>query len=157
VSYPANTQEILRSLGFIPETDFSVSSSPITEVITLSWLSAATEPTEQEIIDAGNSAEFAAWYADHGGDPVLTRRRIAREAIEGLRDTDHLIRAALFAIVDELNRHADKHNEILDAVDAAVSLADFKSRVAAIGDYPQRTRPQLKAAAVDIINDGTSD
>jgi hypothetical protein len=154
---PEITVKILQYL-YPAATGYSVVSYQ--GIISLEWDEAQTgvsKPTDQEIIDAGNSQEFIDWYAEHGGDTVLTRRRIAREAIEGLRDTDHLIRAALFAIVDELNRHADKHNEILDAVDAAVSLADFKSRVAAIGDYPQRTKAQLKAAAVDIINDGTSD
>jgi hypothetical protein len=154
---PALTYQILIYLGFVEDVDFRVFGPSATRPLRISWLSEQAQPTEQEIIDAGNSQAFIDWYADHGGDLALTRRRIARDAIDGLRDTDHLIRAALFAIVDELNRHADKHNAIMSALSDFTTVADLKIRVAAIGDYPQRTRAQLKAAAVNIINDGTSD
>lgn len=50
------------------------------------------------------------------------------------------------ATLDELNAHALKINAILDAADNAVSLADFKTRVALITDYPQRTLQQFKDA-----------
>ncbi len=52
---------------------------------------------------------------------------------------------ALVAL-DELNAHALKVNSILDAVDAATTLADLKTRVAAISDYPQRTIQQMQTA-----------
>ena len=44
-----------------------------------------TQPTEQEMADVVNDATqvngqvFSEWFAEHGGDPVLTRRRKLRE------------------------------------------------------------------------------
>ena len=44
-----------------------------------------TQPTEQEIADVNsditvvNGQLFSEWFAEHGGDPVLTRRRQLRE------------------------------------------------------------------------------
>lgn len=61
-------------------------------------------------------------------------------------DIEDVVRALALATLDELNTHALKTNEILDAVDAATSLADLKTRIAAVTDYPQRTGAQLKTS-----------
>lgn len=68
-----------------------------------------------------------------------------------------LIRAVVLLVLDEFNSHALKINAILDAVDAATSLADLKTRVAAIVDYPPRTAAQLKTAIQNKINAGDAD
>ena len=60
--------------------------------------------------------------------------------------TERLVRALMEIILDEFNLHAAKHNAVLDAADAAASLADFKTRVALIPDYPTRTAAQLVSA-----------
>jgi hypothetical protein len=67
------------------------------------------------------------------------------------------MRGVLLVAIDELNLHALKINSILDAVDASTSLADLKTRIAAIADYPQRTAAQAKNAVKAKINSGDAD
>lgn len=61
-------------------------------------------------------------------------------------DTESVLRAFMRAVLDELNSHASKTNEILDAADEATSIADFNARLVAITDYPQRSPAQMKTA-----------
>jgi hypothetical protein len=69
----------------------------------------------------------------------------SRDALANQIDqVEDVLRASLLSILDEFNAHADKINAILDSADAATSLADFKTRMAAVTDYPQRTIAQLK-------------
>jgi hypothetical protein len=68
-----------------------------------------------------------------------------------------LMRAALAVIFDEMNLHALKINQILDAMDAATTLADLKTRVAAINDYPARTMAQAVTAVKNKITTGGAD
>ncbi len=71
----------------------------------------------------------------------------ARNAIANQIDqNEDILRATLLVILEELNAHALKINGILDSADNATSLADFKTRMAAIADYPQRTIAQLKTS-----------
>jgi hypothetical protein len=91
-------------------------------------------------------------------DPLIIRLRKAAAKLADEPDpSNKVLRGVLAALIDELNMHALKINSILSAVDAATSLADFKSRVALINDYPQRTMAQAVAAVKDKINDGTAD
>lgn len=55
-------------------------------------------------------------------------------------------RALTQIVMDEFNNHSTKMKEMLDAVDAATSLADLKTRFGLITDPPQRTLAQLKTA-----------
>ena len=93
------------------------------------------------------------------GDSVTLMDAAARAALDALllsesRDdlvnqltsVEDLMRALMLVILDEFNNHALKINSILDAVDAATSLADLKTRIAAIPDYPQRTADQIRTA-----------
>lgn len=57
-----------------------------------------------------------------------------------------LMRNFAFVLIDELNGHADKLNEILDAIDAGATAAEIKANIAAVADHPQRTVAQLKTA-----------
>jgi hypothetical protein len=85
-------------------------------------------------------------------------RSDAATQIQSETSSDAKLKRALAAVLlDELNLHALKHNAILDAVDAATSLADLKTRIAAIPDYPQRTLTQLITAIQNKINAGTVD
>jgi hypothetical protein len=68
-----------------------------------------------------------------------------------------LIRSVLFVAIDELNLHALKINSILDAVDASTSLADLKTRIALIADYPARTPTQARNAIKFKISTGGAD
>ncbi len=63
-----------------------------------------------------------------------------------LNEPEAYPRGYALVALDELNAHALKVNSILDAVDAATTLADMKTRIAAITDYPQRTINQMQNA-----------
>jgi hypothetical protein len=67
-------------------------------------------------------------------------------AVAQVDQTEDVLRALLLTLLDEFNAHATKTNAILDAVDAATSLADMKTRVGTINDHPQRTVAQLRTA-----------
>lgn len=81
-------------------------------------------------------------------DAVDAAELIARRDEEAaqLDNLEGIIRALFQVMVEEFNRHADKENEILVAGRTATSLADFKSKMTSIQDYPQRTLEQLRTA-----------
>jgi len=89
--------------------------------------------------------------------PLTVLRNFALALVDQALPDSELLRAVLLTIFDELNLHALKINQILDAVDAATTLADLKTRVAAIPDYPQRTVAQAKAAVKSKISGGGAD
>lgn len=78
-------------------------------------------------------------------DAALLQARRAATVAE-LDMVEGIVRAFMLVVIDEFNLHSTRLNAILDAVDAATSLADFKTRVALIPDIPQRTNGQLRTA-----------
>ena len=82
-------------------------------------------------------------------------RAAAKSQIASAREV--ILRAIAMACLAEFNNHADKINQILDAAGLATSLADFKTRMAAIANYPTRTLAQLIAAINAAIDAGTAD
>lgn len=61
-------------------------------------------------------------------------------------EAEDILRAFMLIVLDEFNAHTDKVNSLLDAMDASTSLADMKTRVGAITNYPTRTPAQLITA-----------
>lgn len=61
-------------------------------------------------------------------------------------DVEDVLRATILAILDELNAHKDKINAILTAIDNGSTLAQVKTNIAAIADYPTRTIAQVRTA-----------
>lgn len=61
-------------------------------------------------------------------------------------NVDAIVRLAVLVIMDELNRHATKTGDILQAAADATSLADFKARMGTISAVPQRTAQDLRNA-----------
>lgn len=57
-----------------------------------------------------------------------------------------VLKALALVMLDEINAHAAKINEILDAIDTATNLAEVKSLIATISDYPQRDESQIYGA-----------
>lgn len=122
----------IEKLNFlVPLPDCDTSGNSIVE-----WRDARPQPTDADVLAVDDAAAEA-------NATDLRRDSVADEL---LSSDITLVRALGLTILDELNNHADKINEILDAVDAATSLADFKAQVAAITDYPQRTPAQLRNA-----------
>lgn len=61
-------------------------------------------------------------------------------------DVNNVVLAAVLVILDEFNRHTTVEKAIFDAAAAATSLADFKTRMAAIAQIPQRTPAQIRTS-----------
>jgi len=57
---------------------------------------------------------------------------------------ESVLRAFMKTVLTEFNLHAAKHNEIATTVDAATNLAEFKTAMQAVNDYPARTVAQLR-------------
>lgn len=87
-------------------------------------------------MDAGEKAAVDAQRLSDARDAIAAR-------LDGVEDE---LRAFALAVLDEVNLHAERVTAILDASDAAVSLADFKARMGLIDDVPTRTISQMKAA-----------
>ena len=90
---------------------------------TIQWRDPRPQPTAQEIADAQESPEFAAWLVEHGGDPEATALREAREKLD-TKDTDvRLLLAITRVLVEELNTLRTQHSLPL------LTAADIKARV----------------------------
>src|SRR5690348_8393010 len=89
--------------------------------------------------------------------PLVVLRRAANDLANDATPASNLMLGILSTLFDELNMHALKINSILDAVDAATSLADLKTRIGAITDYPQRTVAQAKTSIKNHITNGDVD
>lgn len=74
MAYPLNTSEILTYMGFTAHSDFRTYEAG--GVITLEWLSEATEPTESEI-NAAAVGMLEKRRADAANSPV-TRSQLSR-------------------------------------------------------------------------------
>lgn len=84
-----------------------------------------------------------------GERDVVDAARLAAQrtsAMGQLTQAESVLRAFMLLVLDELNAHSAKVNELLDAIDAAGSLAALKTAAAAITDLPQRTEQQLRNA-----------
>jgi hypothetical protein len=100
-------------------------------------------PPDWNVANAG-PVEMTQAEKDAVDTAILNTTRDATTAqVDRVED---VLRASLLSILAEFNDHALRINEILDAVDAAVSLADLKVRVALILDYPQRTIAQIRTS-----------
>jgi hypothetical protein len=109
--------------------------------------------------DLSAVAGFPSQYWIITGDVVTLMDQAQRDAVDAaaldaqrdntaevLAQPEAYPRGYALVALDELNAHALKTNAILDAVDAATTLADLKTRIAAIADYPQRTIQQMQTA-----------
>lgn len=106
----------------------------------------------QAQLDAVTEADVALWHQSQLRQRVLA---YAQEADK--TDLTRLVLGELLLMLDEFNAHATTINAILSAIDAASTLAQVKTNIAAIPDYPQRTKAQLVNALVAIINAGSVD
>jgi hypothetical protein len=67
-------------------------------------------------------------------------------------DASRALRALALMVLDEFNAHRTVEAAMFAAIDAASSLADLKTRMAAVQQVPQRTPAQLIAAIKAKIN-----
>jgi hypothetical protein len=66
--------------------------------------------------------------------------------VQQLDQQEDILRAFAGLLVDELNAHTDRTNALLDAIDAAASLAALKTSAASIQNLPVRDLSQLRQA-----------
>lgn len=88
------------------------------------------------LMDAGARASLDAAELDAERDAIAA----------AIDQVESYARAFVLMLLDEMNAHATAVSAILDAADAATSLADFKNRMGQISALPQRTVDQLKSA-----------
>jgi hypothetical protein len=68
------------------------------------------------------------------------------QIVQQLDQQEDILRAFAGLLVDELNAHASRTNALLNAIDAAASLAALKTAVAPIANLPTRTLAQMRTA-----------
>jgi len=81
----------------------------------------------------------------------------ARDQLVGFRSNALLLRALADILRDELNILRGNWNAFKVEVAAAASLADLKTRVAAMPNLPDRTLAQLRTAINTRVDGGTID
>jgi hypothetical protein len=145
----ANAAQILRDFyGFVANVDFLAGDNGDGKT-GVDWLSQTPMPAVAEI-EAITDPQIAT--------AVTSRERAVLSALVNAAQREAaLTRAAVLVILDEFNAHALKTNAILNAVDGAATLAALKTAVAAIADYPQRTKAQLLTAMQNKIQAGDTD
>ena len=125
--------------------------------------------------DAAADALVTAYLASHPGwtaqevdsttfaaAAVIPDQAPLRTEAVGLLNTSitgnaKLTRAVVLITMDEINNLRQWVMSFKAAVAAATTLADLKTRVAALSDTPDRTTAQLKTAVENKINAGTAD
>jgi len=142
------------SLGFSPFVDFNVSINKA-GAVSVEWLSISPQPTDEEVAARELTVEYSDWVAENGGDPTLARRKQAEDNLS--INSNMLLRSVILTMVDEFNRHSDRTNAILDAIDGANNLSSLKSAIGVIDNIPARTGAQLRSAAIAKIRAGDSD
>ena len=157
MSYLPNAAQVVKYL--LPALDFNlVSFVDRKGVATIDrWESVLIQPTEEEVSKAAASPEYATWLAENGGDPTRTLRKQAEDSLSDNQKSNMLLRSVILILVDEFNRHSDRTNAILDAIDGANSLSSLKSAIGTIPNIPTRTGGQLRKAAISKIKAGDSD
>lgn len=130
-----STLEILRSAD---ETKLSAPWLVIPEQNAALWQSIPPQYRKLagDTIEAMTQAEKDAVDAAH--------RQAARDAVVAQFDRqEDISRAVALLLLDVSNRQANRFNALLNAIDAATTLANLKSAVASIQDLPIATERQL--------------
>lgn len=117
---------------------------PVTNPIYVAWKTAPGNIT----YSTPTEAMLGATLATYG------RRPIATNVLSGYQDAltayfdilDNISRASALVVMDEDNKIKTDIAAMATAVAAAASLADLKTRFAAISFTPQRTAAQIKTA-----------
>lgn len=119
--------------------------NPATVIVSPSNLQAEAQPT----INAfdGSQAAQDAWLDDQN-------KTEAKAFMVVTTDLGKSYRAVADIMVDEVNSLRGWITDFKAAVSAASSLADLKTRVAALPNLPDRTLSQAKTAFINAVNGG---
>lgn len=107
------------------------------------------QSTAQPIINAFDGSQTAqdAWVAAQNQTQAIA-------FMTALNNQARAYRAVAAIMVDEINALRDWVTAFKVATAAATSLADFKTRVAALPDLPDRTLAQAKSAFITKVQQG---
>jgi hypothetical protein len=164
MALPTNTSTILMFLGHSVLNDYEVSNR--NGVVSMLWLSVAPEPTEQQIIDAGNDLTvvngqtFSQWHAENGADATLTARKQAKDKADAV---DQSTRALLQNANQRINYLTNRMIELQDRVQAMLDSVDVPSAMKAdglavsISVTSTRTLPTAIQDYKDDIDSGAAD
>ncbi len=140
MAYPATCGSVLAAIGY--ELDDFICWTDGGGVTSLQWNHADPQPTEQQVNDWATDAValpsgqlFSQWQAEHGGDPQLTFRRQAKEALDKqASDTEGLIRALALVVLDEINILRGQHlmaprtaDQLRNAIKGKITAGDADS------------------------------
>lgn len=113
-----------------------------------------------EVPDLATINAACAIFVSAGGidnQANLNERALAIDLLGNGGENGKFLRGLMLLVRTELNLHAARTNAILDAVDAATTLANLKSAVALIVNLPIRSKSDLVSAIQNIINIGDAD
>lgn len=100
------------------------------------FLNADATVTLAQIEAAQDSPEFATWLAEHGGDPLATLRRGARELVDSTDTQEVRSRASDIEILLYARDVCASLRQLLAGIAAASNLGDVKTAAAAITPPP---------------------
>lgn len=151
MAYPFKTAEVFIGLGIKPE-HFTATTDGAGGVLITNYISPIPQPTEAEVItELGNNPNGFA-------NRLLLNDRVDLVAmLVGGPKHAKLMRALMLILLDEFNLHAIKINAILTAIDSGGTVAQIKTNILAITDFPQRTKANLITALTNKINAGDAD
>jgi len=109
-------------------------------------------------LTSANDAAVNSAIAAYVFDPIYNVRQQARAAIAAATDSDTEVKRAMAAVlIDEINALREWVEAFKAAVAAATTLADLKTRVAALPAMPDRTLQQAVTAIQNKITSGSAD
>ena len=98
----------------------------------------------------------AAFVVNDDATEIATRQRADADGdFDAAADLGRLLRAVAAVLVDEINALREWDASLAAAVAAATSLADLKTRVAALPALPDHTLAQARAAILNKISANT--
>ena len=126
-----NAVQVLIALGYTKYE--AVVRADGSGILVHKWNEADTQPTDQQITDWATDAAalpsgplFSVWLAEHGGDVLLTLRRIAKEALSNNRvESNALIRAVVLELLDYSNAQRAEHNTLLAWLGTQTTLTNL--------------------------------
>jgi hypothetical protein len=139
-----------RSAPSLAANEVAYNQGPETITPTMIWDAGINNmrPRTQAEIDNIPTEQLAAFRTNTVNNAQVTQQQDAM-----------FVRALTLTALDEFNLHANVLNQMMAAVAAATTLADLKTRFAAITPqpYPTRTKAQMYNTTVGHIQDGTAD
>lgn len=142
--YRLNAATVFQSLGWIVDKDFI--ASEVGATTTILWKSVSTIPTIAAIDAAASNAPAVLATATAQAEKAAATASVDHGQQQSGKQFDRLCVAVGQVALDAVNTERAAMDAMNSAVAAAASLADLKTRFAAITFPPQVTMAQLSNA-----------